>query len=115
VCSRLASLRHGELQARASGIASIIDEWSPLLHQRVGELLDGTYEQVASWGGMREGEVVIGEITAVVPDAVRDEALAMVAAHYRRSYHPCTARSRKQERLRVPSRKGEVANRSATW
>lgn len=78
-------------------IASIIDEWSPYYIKRVGELLDGTYEQIASWGGMPEGEVVIGEITAVVPDAVRDEALAMVAAITDGSYHPFTGPIMKQD------------------
>lgn len=78
-------------------IASIIDEWSPYYIKRVGELLAGTYEQIASWGGMPEGEVVIGEITAVVPDAVRDEALAMVAAITDGSYHPFTGPIMKQD------------------
>ncbi|MFT5362733.1 MAG: basic membrane protein A [Dinoroseobacter sp.] len=78
-------------------IASIIDEWSPYYIKRVGELLDGTYEQIASWGGMPEGEVVIGEITKVVPDAVRDQALAMVAAITDGSYHPFTGPIMKQD------------------
>jgi basic membrane protein A len=78
-------------------IASIIDEWSPYYIKRVGELLDGTYEQIASWGGMPEGEVVIGEITKVVPDAVRDQALAMVAAITDGSYHPFTGTIMKQD------------------
>jgi len=89
-------------------IASIIDEWSPYYIKRVGELLDGTYEQVASWGGMPEGEVVIGEITAVVPDAVRDEALAMVAAITDGSYHPFTGPIMKQDGS-VFLAEGEVA------
>ena len=89
-------------------IASIIDDWSPYYIKRVGELLDGTYEQVASWGGMPEGEVVIGEITAVVPDAVRDEALAMVAAITDGSYHPFTGPIMKQDGS-VFLAEGEVA------
>jgi basic membrane protein A len=89
-------------------IASIIDDWSPYYIKRVGELLDGTYEQIASWGGMPEGEVVIGEITAVVPDAVRDEALAMVAAITDGSYHPFTGPIMKQDGS-VFLAEGEVA------
>lgn len=89
-------------------IASIIDDWSPYYIKRVGELLDGTYEQIASWGGMPEGEVVIGEITAVVPDAVREEALAMVAAITDGSYHPFTGPIMKQDGS-VFLAEGEVA------
>jgi len=43
-------------------VASIIDEWAPYYIKRVGQLMDGTYEQIDSWAGMPEGEVVIGEM-----------------------------------------------------
>ncbi|GIT92851.1 BMP family ABC transporter substrate-binding protein [Jannaschia pagri] len=78
-------------------IASIIDDWSPYYIKRVGELMDGTYEQTASWGGMPEGEVVIGEITEVVPAEVKAEAEAMIAAITDGSYHPFTGPINKQD------------------
>jgi simple sugar transport system substrate-binding protein len=71
-------------------IASIIDDWSPYYIKRVGELIDGTYEQTASWGGMPEGEVVIGEITDEVPAEVKASAEEMIAAITAGEYHPFT-------------------------
>ena len=78
-------------------IASIIDNWSPYYIKRVGALMDGTYEQTASWAGMPEGEVVIGEITEAVPAEVKAEAEAMIAAITDGSYHPFTGPINKQD------------------
>ena len=89
-------------------VASIIDDWSPYYIERVGALLDGTYEQQASWGGMPEGEVVIGEITDAVPAEVKAEAEAMIAAITDGSYHPFTGPINRQDRS-VWLAEGEVA------
>lgn len=78
-------------------IASIIDDWSPYYIERVGAVIDGTWEQHASWGGMPEGEVVIGEITDVVPAEVKAEAEAMIAAITDGTYHPFTGPINKQD------------------
>lgn len=71
-------------------VASIIDNWNPYYIKRVGAVMDGTWEQQASWAGMPEGEVVIGEITDAVPAEVKAEAEAMVAAITAGEYHPFT-------------------------
>ena len=78
-------------------VASIIDEWSPYYIERVGAVLDGTWEQQASWAGMPEGEVVIGEITDVVPAEVKAEAEAMIEAITTGEYHPFTGPIAKQD------------------
>jgi simple sugar transport system substrate-binding protein len=78
-------------------IASIIDDWSPYYIKRVGELMEGTYEQGHSWGGMPEGEVVIGEITDEVPVEVRAEAEEMIAAITAGEYHPFTGPINRQD------------------
>jgi simple sugar transport system substrate-binding protein len=78
-------------------IASIIDDWSPYYIKRVGELMEGTYEQGHSWGGMPEGEVVIGEITDEVPAEVRAEAEEMIAAITAGEYHPFTGPINRQD------------------
>ncbi|WP_076529152.1 BMP family ABC transporter substrate-binding protein [Gemmobacter megaterium] len=78
-------------------VASIIDNWGPYYIKRIGALLDGTYEQTASWAGMPEGEVVIGEITEAVPADVKAEAEAMIAAITDGSYHPFTGPIKKQD------------------
>ncbi len=89
-------------------VASIIDEWSPYYVKRVGEVMDGTWENGHSWGGMAEGEVVIGEITAPVPADVKAEAEAMVAAITSGEYHPFTGPIFKQDGS-VFLAEGEVA------
>lgn len=78
-------------------IASIIDEWSPYYIERVQAVLDGTWESGRHWGGIPEGEVVIGEITDVVPENVRAEAIAMRDAIAAGEYHPFTGPINKQD------------------
>ncbi|WP_425041269.1 BMP family ABC transporter substrate-binding protein [Primorskyibacter sp. S187A] len=78
-------------------VASIIDDWSPYYVKRVGQLMDGTYEQVDSWAGMPEGEVVIGEMTDAIPADVRAEAQAMIDAITAGEYHPFTGPMNKQD------------------
>ncbi|TGN68512.1 BMP family ABC transporter substrate-binding protein [Paracoccus liaowanqingii] len=71
-------------------VASIIDEWSPYYIKRVGAMLDGTWESGASWAGIGDGEVVIGEITEAVPAEVKAEAEALRDAIGAGEYHPFT-------------------------
>lgn len=78
-------------------VASIIDNWNPYYIKRVKAVMDGTWEQQASWAGMPEGEVVIGEITDVVPADVKAEAEAMIAAITAGDYHPFTGPINKQD------------------
>lgn len=78
-------------------VASIVDNWGPYYIKRIGALLDGTYEQTASWAGMPEGEVVIGEITEAVPAEVKAEAEALIAAITAGSHHPFTGPLKKQD------------------
>jgi simple sugar transport system substrate-binding protein len=71
-------------------VASIIDEWSPYYIKRVGALMDGSYEQIDSWAGMPEGEVVIGEMNDAIPEDVKTEAQEMIDAITAGAYHPFT-------------------------
>ncbi|MGB3408392.1 MAG: BMP family ABC transporter substrate-binding protein [Jannaschia sp.] len=90
-------------------VASIIDNWNPYYIKRVQAVMDGTWEQQASWAGMPEGEVVIGEITDAVPADVKAEAEAMIAAITDGSYHPFTGPINKQDGS-VWLAEGEVAD-----
>lgn len=78
-------------------VASIIDNWNPYYIKRVGAVIDGTWEQGASWAGMPEGEVVIGEMTDVIPDEVKAEAQALIDGMTDGSYHPFTGPINKQD------------------
>ena len=89
-------------------IASIIDNWGPYYVKRVQAVIDGTWESGNTWGGMPEGEVVIGEITEAVPADVKAEAEAMIAAITAGEYHPFTGPINKQDGS-VFLAEGEVA------
>lgn len=89
-------------------VASIIDDWAPYYVKRVQDVMDGKWESGHSWGGMPEGEVVIGEITDAVPADVKAEAEAMIAAITAGDYHPFTGPLNKQDGS-VFLAEGEVA------
>ena len=78
-------------------VASIIDEWSPYYIERVRAVMDGTWESEGHWGGMPEGEVVIGEMTDAIPEEVRAEAQEMIDAITAGDYHPFTGPLNRQD------------------
>ena len=78
-------------------ISAIIDNWAPYYVSRVQAVIDGTWVSERNWGGMAEGEVVIGEISDAVPAEVKAEALAMVDAITAGTYHPFTGPMNKQD------------------
>jgi basic membrane protein A and related proteins len=78
-------------------VASIIDNWDPYYIKRVQAALDGTWETTHTWGGMGDGEVVIGEITEAVPAEIKAEAEAMIADISSGAYHPFTGPIMKQD------------------
>ena len=78
-------------------ISSIIDNWGPYYIERVQALLDGKWESKASWEGIGQGLVGIGEITEAVPPEVKAEAEALADAIAKGSYHPFTGPLNKQD------------------
>ena len=78
-------------------VSSIIDNWAPYYVERVGALLEGKYEQVDVWAGIKGGEVLIGEITEAVPAELKAEAEAMRDAIAAGSFHPFTGPINKQD------------------
>ncbi|MEM6388273.1 MAG: BMP family ABC transporter substrate-binding protein [Pseudomonadota bacterium] len=78
-------------------IASIVDDWAPYYVRRVGEALDGTYEQADTWEGIGPGMVEIGEITEVVPEEVRASAQALEASLADGSVHTFTGPINRQD------------------
>ncbi|NHF74044.1 BMP family ABC transporter substrate-binding protein [Paracoccus xiamenensis] len=78
-------------------VSSIIDNWAPYYIQRVGAVLDGTWESKATWAGIGDGEVEIGEITDAVPAEVKAEAEALKEQIASGAYHPFTGPLKKQD------------------
>jgi simple sugar transport system substrate-binding protein len=78
-------------------ISAIIDNWGPYYIQRIQAVLDGTWQSQAFWGGIGDGEVLIGEITEAVPAEVKAEAEALAASIADGSYHPFTGPLNKQD------------------
>lgn len=78
-------------------VSSIIDDWGPYYIARTQAVLDGTWESVDTWDGIREGMVGIGEISDAVPADVKAEALAMIDAIASGEYHPFTGPINKQD------------------
>ncbi|MFQ8431512.1 BMP family ABC transporter substrate-binding protein [Amaricoccus sp. W119] len=78
-------------------VSSIIDNWGPYYIKRVGELLDDSYAQNATWAGIAEGEVKIGEITETVPAEVKARAEGVRDAIAAGTLHPFTGPINKQD------------------
>lgn len=78
-------------------VSSIIDNWAPYYIKRVGQMLDGTWASEATWAGIAEGEVEIGEITDAVPAEVKAEALALKDTIASGAYHPFTGPLKKAD------------------
>ncbi|WOI55518.1 BMP family ABC transporter substrate-binding protein [Palleronia sp. LCG004] len=69
-------------------VSSIIDNWAPYYIDRVGAVLDGTWESQSVWQGIDKGMVEIGEITDAVPEDVRAEAQRRMDAIANGEMHP---------------------------
>jgi basic membrane protein A len=65
----------------------------PYYIRRVGEAMEGTWEQSDTWEGMPEGMVVIGEMTDAIPEEVRASATALMESIARASTTRSPARS----------------------
>ncbi|ALG89281.1 MULTISPECIES: BMP family ABC transporter substrate-binding protein [Actibacterium] len=83
--------------APAPRISSIIDEWAPYYIDRVQAVIDGTWESVNTWHGIKEGMVGIGEFSEVIPEQVRIEAESLKEAISAGDYHPFTGPLKKQD------------------
>jgi len=78
-------------------VSSIIDNWAPYYVERVGALLDGTYEQSDVWAGIAGGEVLIGDITDAVPAEVKAAAEKVRDDIAAGTLHPFTGPIKKQD------------------
>jgi basic membrane protein A len=78
-------------------LSSVIDDWAPYYIERVGALLDGSWQSRNVWYGIKEGMVGIGEISDTVPAEVAAKATALKDAIVAGTYHPFTGPLNKQD------------------
>ncbi|WP_370161950.1 BMP family ABC transporter substrate-binding protein [Limimaricola soesokkakensis] len=78
-------------------VSSIIDNWNQYYIDRVGAVIDGTWESKDTWDGIDAGMVEIGEITDAVPAEVKEAALALKDAIASGEVHPFTGPLKKQD------------------
>ncbi|WP_306131492.1 BMP family ABC transporter substrate-binding protein [Roseivivax marinus] len=78
-------------------VSSIIDNWAPYYIDRVGAVIDGTWESQQVWHGIDEGMVEIGEISSAVPEELKAEALDLKERIASGEYHPFTGPINRQD------------------
>ncbi len=83
--------------APAPRVSSIIDNWGPYYVRRVGEAMEGAWEQADTWEGMDAGMVLIGEMTEAIPEDVRASATALMESIRSLEYHPFTGPINRQD------------------
>ncbi len=77
-------------------LTSIIDDWGPYYVERIEAVMDGTWEQQATWDGLAEGHVVMAEY-ANMPDDVKAQAEATEESIRSGAFHPFTGPINKQD------------------
>ena len=77
-------------------LTAIVDDWGPYYVERVTAVLDGTWTQTATWGGMAEGHVVMAPYTNM-PDDVKAMAMETQAKITSGDFHPFTGPIKKQD------------------
>ncbi len=78
-------------------VSSIIDNWNQYYIDRVGAVMDGTWESKDTWDGIASGMVEIGEITDAVPAEVKAAALELKDKIASGEVHPFTGPLKKQD------------------
>ncbi len=78
-------------------LSSIIDNWAPYYISRVQAVMDGTWESMDTWDGIKPGMVGIGEFSDKIPADVQAEAQAAVDAIVAGTLHPFTGPINKQD------------------
>ena len=77
-------------------LTSIVDDWGPYYLERITAVLEGTWEQTATWDGLAEGHVVMAEYLNM-PDEVKAKAEETEAAITSGEFHPFTGPITKQD------------------
>ena len=88
-------------------LTAIVDDWAPYYIERVGQVMDGTWESGDTWGGLDTGMVNMAPYTNM-PDDVKAEAEEVEAAIASGELHPFAGPiSDRDGEVRIPE--GETA------
>ena len=68
-------------------VTAIVDDWSPYYIDRVGKVIDGSWESTDTWGGLADGEVVMSPYMNI-PDDVAARAKETEEAIRSGKLHP---------------------------
>lgn len=77
-------------------LTSIVDDWGPYYTKRIKAVIDGNWEQIDIWGGMKEGHVVMAPYTNM-PDDVKKAAEEAEAKIKSGEFNPFTGPIAKQD------------------
>jgi basic membrane protein A len=91
-------------------LTSIVDNWGPYYTKRVKAVMDGAWEQIDVWGGMKEGLVVMAPYTNM-PDDVKALAEQTEAKIKSGEFNPFTGPIKRQDGSEW-LKEGEVAEDS---
>ena len=78
-------------------LSSIIDDWAPYYIARTKAVIDGTWEQVDVWDGIKEGMVAIGDFSDKIPADVQASATAIKEGIAAGTIHSFTGPINKQD------------------
>lgn len=77
-------------------LTSIVDDWGPYYTERVKAVIDGNWQQIDIWGGMKEGHVVMAPYLNM-PDDVKKAAEEVQAKITSGEFNPYTGPIAKQD------------------
>ena len=88
-----------DMQAYAprAQLSSILDLWGDYYISRVQAVLDGTWKSQSIWYGFKEKMLAMAPYGAAVPEALRQEADAIIAGTINGSYHAFTGPIKNQQ------------------
>ncbi|HLS58477.1 MAG TPA: BMP family ABC transporter substrate-binding protein [Paracoccaceae bacterium] len=78
-------------------LTAIVDNWAPYYIERVGQVMNGTWEATEVWGGLGTGMVQMAEFNEAIPEEVAEEAMAAAEAIAAGELHPFTGPINRQD------------------
>lgn len=78
-------------------LTAVVDNWAPYYIERVGQVMDGTWEPTEVWGGLGTGMVQMAEFNEAIPEDIVAEAMATAEAIAAGELHPFTGPINRQD------------------